>query len=145
MCGRFTQHYTWAQIHEFLSVIVAPQNLQPRYNIAPTTLVDMVRHDAEGRRELVRGVRWGHPTGGRNRLRTSLPRLTHGLRLCTRSRCFAVLTETAVASCRPRGFTNGRERRAISSRIFLSMRKAHQSSLWQTYGRDGATPTATRK
>lgn len=59
MCGRFTQHYTWAQIHEFLSVIGAPQNLQPRYNIAPTTLIDMVRHDAEGHRELVRGVRWG--------------------------------------------------------------------------------------
>jgi putative SOS response-associated peptidase YedK len=59
MCGRFTQHYTWAQIHEFLSVIGAPQNLRPRYNIAPTTLVDMVRHDAEGHRELVRGVRWG--------------------------------------------------------------------------------------
>lgn len=59
MCGRFTQHYTWQQIHEFLSVIGAPQNLRARYNIAPTTLVDMVRHNADGRRELVRGVRWG--------------------------------------------------------------------------------------
>jgi putative SOS response-associated peptidase YedK len=59
MCGRFTQHNTWQQIHQFLSVIGAPQNLQPRYNIAPTTLVDMVRHDAEGHRERVRGVRWG--------------------------------------------------------------------------------------
>lgn len=56
MCGRFTQHYSWQQIHEFLSVIGAPQNLQARYDIAPTTLIDMVRHDAEGRRELVRGV-----------------------------------------------------------------------------------------
>ena len=27
MCGRLTQHYTWQQIHEFLSVIGAPQNL----------------------------------------------------------------------------------------------------------------------
>lgn len=59
MCGRFTQHYSWQQIHEFLNVIGAPQNLQPRYNIAPTTLVDMVRFNAEGQRELVRGVRWG--------------------------------------------------------------------------------------
>ena len=59
MCGRFTQHYSWQEIHEFLSVVGAPHNLQPRYNIAPTTLIDMVRHDAEGRRELVRGVRWG--------------------------------------------------------------------------------------
>jgi putative SOS response-associated peptidase YedK len=59
MCGRFTQNYTWQQIREFLSVFGAPQNLQAHYNIAPTTLVDMVRHDSEGRRELVRGVRWG--------------------------------------------------------------------------------------
>lgn len=59
MCGRFTQHYTWEQIHEFLSVFGPPQNLQARYNIAPTTLVDIVRHDTEGRCELVRGVRWG--------------------------------------------------------------------------------------
>ncbi len=50
MCGRFTQHYTWQQIHAFLSVIGAPQNLQARYNIAPTTLVDTVRHNARGPR-----------------------------------------------------------------------------------------------
>jgi putative SOS response-associated peptidase YedK len=58
MCGRFTQHYSWQQVHEFPSVIGAPQNLQPRYPIAPTMLVDIVRHDAEGHRELVLGVRW---------------------------------------------------------------------------------------
>jgi putative SOS response-associated peptidase YedK len=57
MCGRFTQHYTWQQVHEFLSVIGAPLNLRPRYNIAPTTEIDVVRL-AEGRRELVR-MRWG--------------------------------------------------------------------------------------
>lgn len=58
MCGRFTQAYTWAEVHAFLSVIGAPQNLQPRYNVAPTTSVDVVRLDAEGRRELV-SMRWG--------------------------------------------------------------------------------------
>jgi len=35
-----------------------PKNLRPRYNIAPTTPVDVVRLDAEGRRELV-SMRWG--------------------------------------------------------------------------------------
>jgi putative SOS response-associated peptidase YedK len=35
MCGRFTQNYTWHQVHEFLSVFGAPQNLRARYNIAP--------------------------------------------------------------------------------------------------------------
>ncbi len=33
-------------------------HLRPRYNIAPTTSVDVVRLDAEGRRELV-SMRWG--------------------------------------------------------------------------------------
>ena len=58
MCGRFTQRYTWAEVHAFLSVVGAPLNLRPRHNIAPTTTIDVVRLDAEGRRELVR-MRWG--------------------------------------------------------------------------------------
>jgi putative SOS response-associated peptidase YedK len=58
MCGRFTQHYTWAEVHAFLSVFGAPQNLQPRYNIAPTTMIDAVRLNGEGYRELV-SMRWG--------------------------------------------------------------------------------------
>ena len=36
----------------------APRNLRPRYNIAPTTNVDVIRVDREGRRELV-SMRWG--------------------------------------------------------------------------------------
>lgn len=58
MCGRFTQHYTWAQIREFLDVFGAPLNLKPCYNVAPTTDIDVVRLDRAGRRELVR-MRWG--------------------------------------------------------------------------------------
>jgi putative SOS response-associated peptidase YedK len=58
MCGRFTQHYTRAEVHAFLSVFGAPQNLQPRYNIAPTTWVDVVRLNEDCERELVR-MRWG--------------------------------------------------------------------------------------
>ena len=57
MCGRFTQCYTWADVHAFLSVFGAPLNLRPRYNIAPTTTVDVVRLGPEGR-ELVQ-MRWG--------------------------------------------------------------------------------------
>lgn len=53
MCGRFTQHYTWAEVHKFLSVFGTPRNLRPRYNIAPPTMIDVLRLDAEGRRELV--------------------------------------------------------------------------------------------
>jgi putative SOS response-associated peptidase YedK len=58
MCGRFTQNYTWAQVHDFLNIMSAPQNLRPRYNIAPTTMIDIVRLDATGQRELVQ-ARWG--------------------------------------------------------------------------------------
>jgi len=39
MCGRFTQRYTWTEVHTFLNVFGAPKNLRLRYNIAPTTLV----------------------------------------------------------------------------------------------------------
>ena len=57
MCGRFTQHYTWTQIHNFLNVFGPLRNLQPRYNIAPTTSVDVVR-SGDNNRELV-SMRWG--------------------------------------------------------------------------------------
>src|SRR5271168_1793006 len=58
MCGRFTQNYGWSEVHEFLNVFGTPRNLRPRYNIAPTTNVDAVRLDAEGRREMI-SMRWG--------------------------------------------------------------------------------------
>ena len=61
MCGRFTQRYTWSEVHAFLSVIGAAKNLQPRYNIAPTTTIDVVRL-TEGGRELV-SMRWGLVAG----------------------------------------------------------------------------------
>lgn len=59
MCGRFTQHYSWSEVVAFLNLIggdTAP-NLRPRYNIAPTTEIDIVRSTEKGR-ELSR-ARWG--------------------------------------------------------------------------------------
>lgn len=48
MCGRFTQTYTWAEIHAMYNLVPAtPRNLQPRYNIAPTTQVGVVTQDGE--------------------------------------------------------------------------------------------------
>jgi putative SOS response-associated peptidase YedK len=58
MCGRFTQNYTWQEVHAFLSVFGPPRNLRPRYNIAPTTTVDVIRLGKHGGRELV-SMRWG--------------------------------------------------------------------------------------
>src|ERR1700761_2362994 len=65
MCGRFTQNYTWSEVHAFLNVfgdLDTPRNLQPRYNIAPTTFIDVVTTRVRNRdivgREMV-PMRWG--------------------------------------------------------------------------------------
>ena len=57
MCGRFTQAYTWAEVHAFLELLGPARNLRPRYNIAPTTTIDVARL-GEGGRELI-PMRWG--------------------------------------------------------------------------------------
>ena len=58
MCGRFTQRFTWAQVHAFLSLLRAPPlNLRPRYNVAPGQRAGVVREDGSGRR--FDKLRWG--------------------------------------------------------------------------------------
>jgi len=57
MCGRFTRQYTWRELYELYRLISPASNLQPRYNICPTTTIDtVIAH--EGKRELV-AMRWG--------------------------------------------------------------------------------------
>jgi len=57
MCGRFTQSYTWRELVELYRLTQPARNLRPRYNIAPTTAVDVVR-SADTGPELV-PMRWG--------------------------------------------------------------------------------------
>jgi putative SOS response-associated peptidase YedK len=57
MCGRFTQSYTWRELVELYRLTQPARNLRPRYNIAPTTMIDVVRL-AEAGAELV-PMRWG--------------------------------------------------------------------------------------
>jgi putative SOS response-associated peptidase YedK len=57
MCGRFTQHYTWREVHDLLDLVGAARNLEPRYNIAPTTTIDAAMPSGEGRALVP--VRWG--------------------------------------------------------------------------------------
>jgi putative SOS response-associated peptidase YedK len=57
MCGRFTQAYTWSEVHALLDVIGPARNLRPRYNIAPTESIEVVRQ-GDGGRELL-PMRWG--------------------------------------------------------------------------------------
>jgi putative SOS response-associated peptidase YedK len=60
MCGRFSQAYTWDEILAFSQPLVVPAergNLQPHYNIAPTTEVDIIVRTEAGRE--LRKARWG--------------------------------------------------------------------------------------
>jgi len=41
MCGRFTQAYTWQEVHEFYQLTGPARNLQPNYNVAPTQTVNV--------------------------------------------------------------------------------------------------------
>jgi putative SOS response-associated peptidase YedK len=57
MCGRFTRNYTWQQIHDLYQLTQPALNLEPRFNICPTTIVD-VGIFGDGKRSLV-PMRWG--------------------------------------------------------------------------------------
>jgi putative SOS response-associated peptidase YedK len=57
MCGRFTQKYTWRELVELYHLTQPARNLEPRYNIAPTTTIDVLRV-RDGAREIV-PMRWG--------------------------------------------------------------------------------------
>ncbi|MFY9628163.1 MAG: SOS response-associated peptidase [Methylocystis sp.] len=57
MCGRFSQNYSWTEIQRLANLIGEPRNLRPRYNIAPTSEIDVICALAEGR--ALRPMRWG--------------------------------------------------------------------------------------
>ena len=46
MCGCFTRHRSWAEIHACLNLIGPAINLQARYNIAPSQEAGVVRAEA---------------------------------------------------------------------------------------------------
>ncbi|RFB80379.1 SOS response-associated peptidase [Methylovirgula sp. 4M-Z18] len=57
MCGRFTQEYSWRQVRDAMDLTGPAPNLRARYNISPTTRIDIVRRTSVSR-ELAR-ARWG--------------------------------------------------------------------------------------
>jgi putative SOS response-associated peptidase YedK len=57
MCGRFTQHYTWAEIQRLYNLTATASNFQPRYNICPTTDIDTIVPALEQRG--IVPMRWG--------------------------------------------------------------------------------------
>ena len=57
MCGRFTNRFSWKELHELLDLVGAPLNLRPRYNAAPSQDVAVARAAEEGR--TLSMLRWG--------------------------------------------------------------------------------------
>ena len=57
MCGRFTQRMSWQELHELMDLVGAPPNLRPRYNVAPSQDVAVIRSDDNGRTLAM--LRWG--------------------------------------------------------------------------------------
>jgi putative SOS response-associated peptidase YedK len=58
MCGRFTYRLTWPELVRLyrLTLDTPARNTQPRYNICPTTPIDVVI-EGDGTRELL-PMRW---------------------------------------------------------------------------------------
>ena len=56
MCGRYTLHHSPGEIAERFDVEVFPELAPPRFNIAPTQIVPVIRQ--EGGREMI-GCKWG--------------------------------------------------------------------------------------
>lgn len=57
MCGRIAQYYTWRELHELYGLTGPALNIEPRYNIAPTTDIVAIR-GATGKR-IPSIMRWG--------------------------------------------------------------------------------------
>jgi putative SOS response-associated peptidase YedK len=58
MCGRFTLTVSGAEVAEWFGLAEAPL-LQPRYNVAPTQPVAVIRAAADGAGRQAALVRWG--------------------------------------------------------------------------------------
>lgn len=43
MCGRIASAFSWRQLHQLLRLLSLPQEVTPRYNIAPTDAIPIVR------------------------------------------------------------------------------------------------------
>ena len=57
MCGRFTQSHTWRELYELYRLTCQPVNIEPRYNIAPATMINVVVPHGTGRD--LPTMRWG--------------------------------------------------------------------------------------
>ena len=59
MWGRFTQQFTWQELHALYGITNPPQNIEPRYNLAPTDRAWVVRYNPETKERSLDALRWG--------------------------------------------------------------------------------------
>lgn len=71
MCGRFTQHFTWRELRDLLDLVGAPRNLEPRYNISPTSQIEVVWPGEDGL--TLMPMRWGLIPGWWKKSRKEVP------------------------------------------------------------------------
>lgn len=119
MCGRFTQRLSWEELHRLADLIGRPRNLGPRYNIAPTTPIEVIRPAETSGNELVQMPGGLCPDGGRSRSRSFLQRLMLVRRQSPRSRCSERHSRRDAVSFPLRAFTNGRAKRGRRRRTIF--------------------------
>ena len=137
MCGRFTQSYTWRELVEIYRLTQPARNLRPRYNIAPTTAIDVVRLTDTGP-ELV-PMRWGLIPGWWKKTAKEVPS-TFNARAETapKNRCFARPSNAPAASCQRPAIMSGARSKEANSPISSARRMARCCRLL-AYGMSGET------
>ena len=109
MCGRYTYKLTWEEIVALyrLTLDQTPRNIQPRYNVCPTTDVDVVV-SADGKRSLI-PMRWGLIAAWWNKPLKELKLATFNARaesIATKP-MFATRSRGVDASCQRAVITSG--------------------------------------
>ena len=142
MCGRFTRRYTWQELVALYRLTLGTSNLQPRYNICPTTPIDAVV-SADGKRELV-SMRWGLIPNWWNKPLKEMRLATFNARAETVAQkpMFAQRSKAIAASFRRQVITNGRPRQRESSPTTSHQRMGRFCRL-PAYGTNGKTKPAS--
>jgi putative SOS response-associated peptidase YedK len=74
MCGKFTQRYSWQDVHAFSQPIVASDDPGEIVVATPMCLAKVMRLNADGERELV-SMRWGF--AGKDEINPARPKHMH--------------------------------------------------------------------
>ena len=137
--------YTWEEVYAFLKVFGTPRNLRPHYNIAPTTIVDVIRLDREGRRELV-SMRWGLvPYFWKKSLKEVPATFNARAETIAEKPMFRDSFKRRRCIIPASGFLSGRMRRTANNRICSRPPTARRSSLLPDFGIAGSIRRRKRK